>query len=151
MEFAEFDQIVDDARAEEAAMSLPPPLKVVDLMPASSDALARAEQLLHVRLPDKYRTFMTRYGGGQLKFLDILPVEPFGRLRTGMISVNQAEFPDGSFVAVAPVGTGDWWGFRTTDGASEDAVYFRDHEDGHLEFVANDFLDFVALRGLHPA
>jgi SUKH superfamily protein len=151
MEFTEFDEIVDEARAQEAAMSLPAPLKVVDLSPASSDSVARAEQTLRVRLPDKYRAFMTRYGGGQLNFLDILPIESTGRQRTGMISVNQAEFPEGSFVAVAPVGTGDWWGFRAAQGVCEDAVCFRDHEDGHFEFVADDFLDFVALRGFHPA
>src|SRR5689334_2203036 len=103
MEFAEFDLLVDNARAAEAAMGLPPPLRVVDLIPASTDDLSRAERSLGVELPEKYKIFMVRYGGGQLNLLDILPVDPVAKLRSGLIAVNQAEFPDGSFVAVAPV------------------------------------------------
>ncbi|MFD0743167.1 hypothetical protein ACFQ1L_16295 [Phytohabitans flavus] len=63
-------------------------------------------------------------------------------------SVNDREFPDRTFIAVAPVGTGDHWGFPVTDGRCHDEVWFHFHDAGAPELDAADFLEFVAHRGL---
>jgi hypothetical protein len=51
-------------------------------------------------------------------------------------------------VAVAPVGTGDYWGFPVVDGRCLDEVWFHFHDAGDAELDASDFLEFVARRGL---
>jgi antitoxin YobK len=38
--------------------------------------------------------------------------------------LSSAEFPDGSVVALAPVGTGDFWGFPVKDGQCRGEVWF---------------------------
>jgi hypothetical protein len=65
-----------------------------------------------------------------------------------VVSVSQREDPTGSFVAVAPVGTGDYWGFPVINVRCSDQVRFHFHDAGQPELAANDFLTFVANRGL---
>jgi hypothetical protein len=54
---------------------------------------------------------------------------------------QRREFPDRTFVASAPVGSGDHWGFQVIDGRCHDEVWFRFHEAGDLELDADDFLE----------
>jgi hypothetical protein len=53
-----------------------------------------------------------------------------------------------AFVAVAPVGTGDWWGFRVQDGVCAEAVDFWFHDDDVFEPAGSDFLEFLVQQGL---
>jgi antitoxin YobK len=64
-------------------------------------------------------------------------------------TLNDREFADRSFVAIAPVGIGDHWGFPVIDGRCSEQVWFHFHDAGD-EPVAQNFLEFVASRGLKP-
>ncbi|MEW1586885.1 SMI1/KNR4 family protein [Micromonospora vinacea] len=151
MNVEELDALVGAARAQRAAMEQLPGVTLFDFWTASDEDLANAEFVLATRLPEQYKDFMRRYGGGQFLFMDILPVaSPDGRAED-LLAVNRFSMADSGFVAVAPVGTGDWWGFVSNDGICEDRVCFRDHEDGHVENAASDFFEFVAHQGLRIA
>ena len=124
-------------------------LQLIEGRTASVDELASIEELLGVVLPMRYKTFMIRYGGGQFGFVDLLPLTgqpPDGA--ENVVSVSHESFPDGSFIAVAPVGTGDYWGFPVVDGRCLDEVWFHFHDAGDDKREASDFLEFVARRGL---
>lgn len=157
MEFGEFDALVEVARVKHANRNLPDgdEFRLFDAYRASNDDLTRLEMALQTRLPVKYREFMRRYGGGSFCYVDLLPaVDPSGR-GEDLVSVNRSESNlsaswSTDFVAIAPVGTGDYWGFVSRDGVCDDAVSFRFHEDGSLEVTASDFLEFVARFGLNP-
>jgi hypothetical protein len=118
---------------------------------ASVNELASIEELLGAVLPMQYKTFMIRYGGGPFGFVGLLPLT--GQPSDGaenVVSVNRELFPDGSFVAVAAVGTGDYWGFPVVNGRCLDEVWFHFHDAGDDELEACDFLEFVARQGLTP-
>jgi hypothetical protein len=91
---------------------------------------------------------MTRYGGGQFGSVDLLPITSATPGREDVVSASTREDPTGSFVAIAPVGTGDYWGFPLINGQCSDQVWFRFHDAGEPELTANDFLTFVATRAL---
>ncbi|GAB7108380.1 hypothetical protein JCM4814A_66940 [Streptomyces phaeofaciens JCM 4814] len=148
MEFEEFEIRLSAVRAERAGRTLPEGFQLFDSWAASDVDLMRVEQELQVRLPGKYKEFMRRHGAGQFLFLDLLPVVSVDEDGDDLLSVNRAEFPSGGFVAVAPVGTGDWWGFSVVDGVCLERVDFVDHEDGHIEFLYADFLEFLDCKGL---
>ena len=93
---------------------------------------------------------MMRYGGGVFGFVKLFPVAPVPSKTEDLRTLNDREFPDRSFVAVTPVGTGDHWGFPVVDGYCHEQVWFRFHDGGDDELVAQDFLEFVASRGLNP-
>jgi hypothetical protein len=148
MEITEFDALFQEVRARRAGMERLPEVRLFDLWRVTEEDLARAEEALGAVLPGKYKDFMLRYGGGQFLFLDLMPiVSPDVRVET-LLDANRRETPGQEFIVVAPVGTGDWWGFVPKGGVCEEQVGFLDHEDGSIQRVALDFLEFVARRGL---
>lgn len=140
---AEFEEFVGAVRRENPAW-----LDGFEALIATSSEVAEIEHELGVRLPDEYRWFMMRYGGGAFGFLDVLPVRP-GAGFEGLVEAN-AEPIAANFIAVAPVGTGDQWGFRSSDGVCTSAVYFLDHETAEVEFQSRDFLEFLSGVALNP-
>jgi len=148
VDFAEFDRLVEPLRARSAAMQASHGFALIDARSASAQELLEAEQRLGATLPSQYKTFMMHYGAGQFGSVDLLPITPVIPGREDVVSVSKREDPAGSFVAVAPVGTGDYWGFPVINGRCSDQVWFRFHDAGAPELAANDFLTFVANRGL---
>jgi hypothetical protein len=78
-----------------------------------------------VRLPQRHKAFLERYGGGMFNVIDIFAADE-------LVAVNDAEFPDRDLIAVAPVGTGDHWGFPVHHGHCHDEVWLH-HDDGVRE------------------
>lgn len=151
MHVEEFDALVGAVRAQRAATEQLPGVKLFDFWTASDGDLSAAELMLGTRLPEQYKYFMRRYGGGQFLFIDILPVvSPDGKV-DDLLTVNQDDVTDPDFIAVAPVGTGDWWGFVSKDGVCEDRVCFWDHEDGHVDDAEPGFFELLARYGLRSA
>ncbi|MFI9376294.1 SMI1/KNR4 family protein [Streptomyces parvulus] len=148
MEFEEFEAHLSVARAERESQSLPEGFLLFDSWVASEADLLHVERTLQVQLPEKYKEFMRRYGAGQFLFLDLLPVVSVDEWEDDLLAVNDAGFHKGEFIAVAPVGTGDWWGFSVVDGVCLDRVDFIDHEDGSINSAFSDFLEFLARKGL---
>jgi SUKH superfamily protein len=148
VDFAEFDRLVQPLRARSAAMQASHGFVLIDARTASAQELLEAEQRLGTTLPSQYKTFMMHYGGGQFGSIDLLPITPNVPGREDVVSVSKREDPAGSFVAIAPVGTGDYWGFPVTNGQCINQVWIRFHDTGDPEPAADDFLTFVANRGL---
>jgi len=147
VDFAEFDRLIEPLRARSAAMQASHGFTLIDACTVSAQELLDAEQRLGATLPPQYKTFMMHYSGGQFGSVDLLPITTSPG-REDVVSVSEREDPAGSFVAVAPVGTGDYWGFPVIDGRCSDQVWFHLHDAGDPEPAANDFLTFVANRGL---
>jgi SMI1-KNR4 cell-wall len=148
MEFEEFEAQVESFQAERAGKRYPPEFKLFDSWRATDDELAMVESELGTRLPAKYKRFMRVFGGGVFAFVDLLPAKsPDGR-GEDLLSVNKGEYAVPDFVAVAPVGTGDWWGFVTDDGVCGEQVSFLDHEDGSVQPDSTDFYEFAVAKGL---
>jgi antitoxin YobK len=151
MNLPEFDALAEPLRQKSAASEAKHGFALIEGRTATADEIASVEHQMGVILPEKYKAFMMRYGGGVFGFVELFPIvtqsEEHGNdLRT----INDQEFPDSTFVAVAPVGTGDHWGFPVTDGRCHEQVWFRFHDAGDPELVAADFLEFVANHGLKP-
>ncbi len=148
MELAEFESHLAAARSKRAALSSAGAVDVFEGRLASAEELLQVEAALDAQLPVEYKEFMRRYGGGMFLFLDLLPVASADPYEDDLLGVKAREFGTIDFVAVAPVGTGDWWGFSIAAGRCLTEVHFWDHEDGKTELVAPGFLDFVAREGL---
>ncbi|WP_327030667.1 SMI1/KNR4 family protein [Micromonospora sp. NBC_01740] len=154
MDLEEFDQHVQSLRTRAARSGFEEieDFKVIEGLTASAEDITEAERALSATLPKQYKAFMMRYGGGQFGFLDLLPVPTAASAHhvDDVVSISQAEFPDGSFVAVAPVGTGDYWCFPVLGGRCSDEVWFHYHDTDDPTLEAPDFLEFVARRGIRP-
>jgi antitoxin YobK len=149
MDLTEFDALAEGLRGRSAASQANYGFALIDGRVARDAEIADVEQRMGVTLPTNYKTFTRNYGGGMFGFVDLLAIvaEPDGR-EDDLVTVNDRQFPDRDFVAVAPVGTGDYWCFPVTEGRCRDEVWFCFHDGDEPEMVAADFLEFVASRGL---
>ncbi|MEV4703875.1 SMI1/KNR4 family protein [Actinoplanes sp. NPDC049316] len=130
-------------------MDLPEGFALFDELTATPVDLDRVERELAVTLPALYKEFLVRIGGGLFLFLDLLPAVAAEEFEEDLISVNTGPLRIHDFVAVAPVGTGDWWGFRVADhNRASGEVYLWTHDDNEFLEEAVDFLEFVSARGL---
>ncbi|WP_123798577.1 SMI1/KNR4 family protein [Amycolatopsis keratiniphila] len=148
MEFGEFDALVLRTREGLRTQDYPEGFFPFDSWRSSEEEIERVEQELDVRLPGQYKEFMVRHGGGAFLFVDLLPVVAPGPRAEDLVSVNRDSLRETGFLAVAPVGTGDWWGFTLTGTECDEAVDLRSHDDGLREREAPGFLDFLVRHGL---
>jgi hypothetical protein len=150
VDLAEFDALIEPLRHQSVVSMAQHGFPLIDGHTATADEVADVEQGLGVILPAKYKSFMMRHGGGMFGFVDIFPVVSHSPNGDDLTSVNKREFPGRDFVAIAPVGTGDHWGFPVIDGRCRDEVWFHFHDAGNPELDAGDFLEFVVRHGLKP-
>ncbi|WP_238005275.1 SMI1/KNR4 family protein [Dactylosporangium sp. AC04546] len=150
MDFAEFDALAEPLQRRWAQEEAQHGFALIGRHVCTPEVIALVEGRMGVIFPDKYKVFMTRYGGGVFGFVELLPlVEPDKPARRGDIwSENERWFPERDFVAVAEVGTGDYWGFPVTDGRCHDQVWFHFHDQDDHKPVAVDFLEFIAEQAL---
>ena len=150
MDLAEFEALAEPLLRKSVAKQAEYGFALIEGHTVTAEEIKDVEREIAVALPNKYKAFMMRYGGGVFGFVELFPVAPVPSGADDLRTLNDREFPDRSFVAVAPVGTGDHWGFRVIDGRCSEQVWFRVHDAGDDESVAQDFLEFVASRGLRP-
>ncbi|SCL46846.1 SMI1/KNR4 family protein [Micromonospora peucetia] len=149
MELAEFEALAEPLRRKSAAAQAEYGFALIEGHTATPEEIASVERKMAVALPVKYKAFMMRYGGGELfGFVELFPIGPVPSSWHDLRTLNDREFPERSFVAVASVGTGDHWGFQVIDGHCHEQVWFHFHDAGDDEFVAQDFLEFMASYGL---
>lgn len=151
MEMREFRRNVEMVLAEHARRNYPPEIRIIDGKVASDEDLLEAERTLSVRLPDKYKEVMASFGGGMFGFVDLLEVRSSDGDGGDLISENVGVYAVPNFVVIAPVGTGDMWGFVVRDRVCEEQVSMWLHDTGEIIFEYDDFLEFVNSRGLRQA
>src|SRR5258706_13523691 len=148
MEFEDFQTLVGAAQARHISKRYPPEFKLFEFLAVSDDDIALVEAQLGTLLPAKYTQFLKHYGAGMFALVDLLPVRATAGRTGDLLRDNSGHWAISGFVSVAPVGSGDMWGFVSRGGRCEDAVSFWDHDDGHIQFDSDDFLEFLVSKGL---
>ncbi|MEV4280924.1 SMI1/KNR4 family protein [Actinoplanes xinjiangensis] len=150
MDLADFEELAEPLLRKSAAAQAEYGFALVEGHTVTAEEIRGVEREMAVTLPAKYKAFMMRYGGGVFGFVELFPVTPVAPGTDDLRTLNDREFADRGFLAIAPVGTGDYWGFSVVDGRCSEQVWFHFHDAGDDELVAQDFLEFVASRGLKP-
>ncbi|MEV0129403.1 SMI1/KNR4 family protein [Dactylosporangium sp. NPDC050688] len=148
MEFTEFQVVVEDFLARFASEGNPPEFRALDEVRADDRDLAFVEAQLGVTFPQKYRQVMKTYGGGLFGYVRLLPVRAPQAGDDDVLEENSGPYAVPGFVSVAPVGTGDMYGFVVRDGICEEAVSMWIHDENRICFDTPDFLAFLTLRAI---
>lgn len=142
MEREEFDALVADAQAKN------PVWFALERDPPASDAdIAELERQLSVKLPVEFIDFLCRFGGGHFAFALVLGVEAGNEWE---MARHLSQVPPG-FVPASDAETGDYYGFRVTEGVCDRAVSVWDHDSSAiLATPFSDFYEMLVERGLKP-
>lgn len=147
--FEQLGSRVNEVMAHHQSLGLPAEMAPINCIRATAEEIGQAEHALGVRLPGQYKDFMLRYGGGSFVSLDLLPVVASEGHMNDLASINtRDESFMVPFVAIAPVGTGDWWGFQTLEGECHEQVGLYSFENDTVRTKYPNFLEFVAREGL---
>jgi hypothetical protein len=122
MDLAEFDALTETLRRWSAESVARHGFALIEGLTATADEVVGMEHRLGVSLPEQYKAFMMRYGGGMFGFVELFPITGGSPTLPDIGSVNGEEFSDRSFIAVAPSGTVDFWGFPVAGGRCGDEV-----------------------------
>ena len=141
MDWAEFEQRLGALRAthpkwfSEEGEPLP-----------SQEALVEAEQALGVKLPETYKAFLRRFGGGYFGATNVFGVSG----GDWDIVAKNLRYPlPERFIAVSDDQAGGYYGFIVASGAcSPEVVYCYPMEADGLKPVATDFLSYLVKVGL---
>lgn len=112
-----------------------------NVLPTDDDIKA-VEKHFGITLNDEYKSFVKRYGGGLFAFTKILTCTDDDSF---ILKYNSREFvKEYSFIAAADFETGDFAGFKISEGKCSSEVYIFNHEEKKI--LASDignFFDFV--------
>ncbi|MFF0721854.1 SMI1/KNR4 family protein [Micromonospora sp. NPDC003816] len=97
MNLVEFDALVEPLRQKSVASLAEHGLALIEGRIASAAEVADLEKQLGVTLPEKYRSFMVRYGGGMVGIVELFPIAGADSSDDDVKSVNDREFPDRTF------------------------------------------------------
>jgi hypothetical protein len=95
--------------------------------------LSAVESRLGVTFPEHFRQALLRFGAGDFHWITLLTASLDSDDNLIVVNEDLRNRGVSNFVAVAPNGCGDFYGFRTETGACEPEVYFWDHETGSVE------------------
>lgn len=93
MDLAEFEGLAEPLRRKSAAQQAEYGLLLVEGHTATAEEIARVEREMAVALPDKYKAFMMRYGGGMFGFVELFPTTFRPRTTGSFPTVRSSQSP----------------------------------------------------------
>ncbi len=117
---------------------------------AGLEQIAAFEETHRIRLPEKYKLFLSTYGGGYFGYANIYSLDPKGVFP--VTNENRFQFPltPGKCLYVSDNGCGDLYGFRIDPkGRCSERLFYRDHEDGAIyETEYTDTFEYLVAVGI---
>ena len=103
-----------------------------------------------MRLPESYKAFVQRYGGGYFGAVLVFSCDAAGAFylpdHAGKEWVTQH-----AFLPIIDLETGDYLGFPIREGSVEDTIAWYDHEENAWRETDRDFLELLLEQGMWTA
>lgn len=114
---------------------------------ASAEMIAVVESYYNIKLPYNYKEFVQQYGGGYFGFTIVFSCDCNGMFYIiNKISVEWVR--KRSFLPVIDLETGDYIGFKISDGICQSAVLLYAHEEDSFQNIGMDFYEALLKHGL---
>ncbi|MCF6409725.1 SMI1/KNR4 family protein [Pseudalkalibacillus salsuginis] len=94
--------------------------------------IIKIERLFSVTLPEEYKLFIKRYGGGYFAFTNIFSVKDS---EWNIVQINNEIklIKSHNFIAISENEVGDFYGFKVNNGVCNPKVKFYNHELDQIE------------------
>lgn len=147
MTFDIFEKIVNDV------MNKKPILFELDMDTiASDDAIKQVENRLHFTLPQNYKRFVKKYGGGYFGYTIVLSCDLQSKFYIGKYyDIYNESFKDACFLPLMDFETGDMLGMKINGSDPEEHMYMFLHDTNEFVRMDFDFLEAVIKYCLNTA
>jgi len=135
----DFDDLISEIR-EEDPEQLDSEFFVRDKV-LTEDKLAKFEQKAEFTFPVEYRSFLKRFGAGDIGTITVLSPDPESDFT---LWKGNKPFEKTSWIPVVDDGKGNYYGFVLENGACSKEVWFADQDVGY-ELSSTDYGDFYEL------
>lgn len=116
---------------------------------AENDHIVAVENQLGLMLPEKYKDFVKKFGGGYFAFTNIFSVDSSGEWF--IVDRNDAarKYLPNNFIAVSDDEAGGMYGFVAEDGVCGEEIFYWDNDSSSIsEKMFDDLLDYLIEVGL---
>lgn len=118
---------------------------------AEPAVIEAAEARLGVNFPEEYRSFLRDYGGGYFAFSNVFSVDPESEWNIERRNAPLSPEIRAGFLAISDPATGDYYGFRVSDGIAASAIWVLDHDEQTIRPTSyGDLFEYLAAVGLTP-
>lgn len=140
MNFDNFNSVVEECRAKKPILFGLEHDKIL-----SAEEIVQFERIAQITLPEKYKEFITRYGGGYFGYANIYSLDS----ESDFYILKHNNLPLEKFIRIADNGCGDYYLFKMDKGKCLEPVYFYDHDaDKVTPSEHDDVFEYLIKVGL---
>jgi hypothetical protein len=146
MNINEFSRIVDETKVKR------PIWFGLESDEESTDIeIEQIERCFSAILPQEYKDFIKKYGGGYFAFTNIFSGKKESEWYIVTRNNEVGLLNSYGFIAFSDNEVGDYYGFKIINGKCHPKIYFYDHEDDQIKITEYDNLfDYLNKVGLIP-
>lgn len=143
MDFEVFTRLVEKRKREKPALFELEHDKILSI-----EEIALQEKSNHISIPEKYRLFLLRYGGGYFGFVNAYSLDSESCF---FIPDHMDDVPEG-YIPISDNGCGDLFLLKMEYGGLQEQVYFLDHETKDIQATRYaDVFAYLLEAGLSVA
>lgn len=140
MEFAAFEKTVQECKSIKPILF---ELEHDEIL--SADEITEFENRFQIRLPEKYKTFLLKYGGGFFGYANVYSLDK----NSSFYLLDHNDIPIGQYLRIADNGCGDHYLFRVDEPKCSEQVFFYEHDTKTVCSTGYaDILEYLAKTGL---
>ena len=114
--------------------------------PADINKIHEVESKLKVKLPEKYKQFLNKFGGGEFAFVNIFSVEPLSDYN---VALQNSKWQIENFVSISDDQTGGIYGYKIEAGQLSEKIHFWSFDECCFEnTIYDDIFEFIVRCGL---
>ncbi|MBD5453874.1 MAG: SMI1/KNR4 family protein [Lachnospiraceae bacterium] len=140
MEYGVFSKLVNDCKEKEPILF---GLEHDEIL--SIDEIEEFEEKIHIELPEKYKKFLSEYGGGYFGYANVYSLDE----GSDFYLLHYNDVPVGKYLRIADNGCGDYYLLLVDDKKCSEQLYFYEHDEAAVcaaEYA--DILEYLVKEGL---
>jgi hypothetical protein len=144
MDIFEFSNILNNKKVENSFL-----FEDIEVVATDQD-IEEVEEKLAVMLPQSYKDFVKKFGGGELGYIDVFSASKMGFWYIVKHNQHFKDYLPKNFVAISDDQTGGYYGYKTMHGKCGEEVFYW-HYDGGFDHntVYPNIFEFIIDVGLH--
>ena len=140
MEYGVFSKLVNDCKERELILF---GLEHDEIL--SIDEIEEFEEKIHIELPEKYKKFLSEYGGGYFGYANVYSLDE----GSDFYLLHNNDVPVDKYLRIADNGCGDYYLLLVEDKKCSEQLYFFEHDETAVcatEYA--DILEYLVKEGL---